>query len=237
MTKMMLLAKFQDHVDEYLENEIGEISDMTVLTSALKCANQYNLKLEFYIIKEIIVEMDTLCDDDENSDSFKSLPFNLIKAIFLFDLSKIKYKHNLPTTKQRFDAFTIWLSENEATEEQKEEIVKSFNFEDFTVEELLTSVRKSGLYTVKKIDERVLYLFKEQDGLVKHQKDLLKENDKSIIERDNSIKEKDKQIQEKDKSIIEKDKLLKVKDVCIKNKDMIIKERNLEIVRLRSCKK
>ena len=64
MTKMMLLAKFQDHVDEYLENEIGEISDMTVLTSALKCANQYNLKLEFYVIKEIIVEMKTLCDDE-----------------------------------------------------------------------------------------------------------------------------------------------------------------------------
>ena len=147
------------------------------------------------------------------------------------------------TTKQRFDAFTIWLSENEATEEQKEEIVKSFNFEDFTVEELLTSVRKSGLYTFKKIDERVLYLFKEQDGLVKHQKDLLKENEKSIIERDNTIKEKDKQIQEKDKSNKEKDKLLKGQELnflrAIKNRDMIISERNLEIARLRSysCKK
>ena len=59
---------------------------------------------------------------------------------------------------EKLKAFMIWLSENEVSEEQKTEIVESFKFEDFTAEELLTSVRDSGLYSAKRIDERVLEL-------------------------------------------------------------------------------
>ena len=64
----------------------------------------------------------------------------------------------------------IWLSENEITEE---EIVESFEFDDFTVEELMTTVRKSGLYSNITIDERVLELFKEQGDRLKEQDKLL----------------------------------------------------------------
>ena len=67
----------------------------------------------------------------------------------------------------------IWLSENEITEEEKEEIVESFEFDDFTVEELMTTVRKSGLYSNITIDERVLELFKEQGDRLKEQDKLL----------------------------------------------------------------
>ena len=67
----------------------------------------------------------------------------------------------------------IWLSENEITEEEKVEIVESFEFDDFTVEELMTTVRKSGLYSNIKIDERVLELFKEQGDRLKEQDKLL----------------------------------------------------------------
>ena len=54
-----------------------------------------------------------------------------------------------------------WISENDIKEEQKTDIVESFDFEDFSVKELLTSVRDSGLYSVQKIDERVLNLFED----------------------------------------------------------------------------
>ena len=64
-----------------------------------------------------------------------------------------------PIAKLRLEAFMVWLSKNEATEEQKNEIVEGINFEEFTVEELLTSVRDSGLYPAKRIDERVLHLY------------------------------------------------------------------------------
>ena len=60
----------------------------------------------------------------------------------------------------------LWLSKNEVTELEKNEIVEYFNLEDFTVKELLTIVRDSGLYPTKKIDKRVLELFKDKDNLL-----------------------------------------------------------------------
>ena len=222
MAKMMLLnTKFQDQVDNYVKTDIvGEICDIAELTAALKCANQFNLKnMEDCIIPEIINELNyEILDDDECSCSYSltSLPFNLIRSILLFDLSSIS-PSKLPSisTKTFFDAFVIWLSENEATEEQKDEIVKSFNFEDFTVNELLTSVRKSGLYTISRIDERVLDLFNEQEDLVQHQRNL-------HIEKDKVIKDKDT--------------LLKNQGKLLLRESMIISDKNREIKRLRSLR-
>ena len=67
---------------------------------------------------------------------------------------------------QRLKAFMVWLSENEVTEEQKKEIVESFNLKEFSAEELLTGVRDSGLFSAKKIDERLLELLKEKESKI-----------------------------------------------------------------------
>ena len=64
----------------------------------------------------------------------------------------------------------VWLLDNKVTGEQKTEIVESLDFEDFTAEELLTSVRDSGLYSGKKIDKRLLNIFKEQESKLKVKK-------------------------------------------------------------------
>ena len=72
----------------------------------------------------------------------------MIRGIFLY-----KTASRLPTTKQRFVAFMVWLSENEVSEKDKNEIVDSLSFDDFTVEELMTAVRNSGLYSGSKIDK------------------------------------------------------------------------------------
>ena len=65
-------------------------------------------------------------------------------------------------TSQSFKAFIVWLSENEVTKDERNEIVDNFIFKDFTVE-LMTSVRDSGLYPGSKIDKRVLEIVKEKD--------------------------------------------------------------------------
>ena len=67
----------------------------------------------------------------------------------------------VPTAIESLNAFMCWISENDIQEEQETDIVESFDFEDFSVKELLTSVRDSGLYSVQKIDERVLNLFED----------------------------------------------------------------------------
>ena len=68
----------------------------------------------------------------------------------------------MPTTKEGFDAFVFWLTENECSDEDKREIADSFDFSDFTGKELLTDVRRSGLYSIEKIDTRVLEILEKK---------------------------------------------------------------------------
>ena len=74
----------------------------------------------------------------------------------------------------------VWLSENEVTEEQKKEIVESFTFEEFSAEDLLTGVRDSGLFSTKKIDERLLDILKKKDQLLKEKEKKINELRKTI---------------------------------------------------------
>ena len=173
MSQMMLLNKFKDEVDEYtttnvLPNSGDHVQFLPELCSGLELADHFNLQsIRVAIIEELHFGLKEIPNDVKGSDSFKSLPFNLIKEIFLFVVEPGLIS---PTTKQRFDAFMVWLLENKVTEEQKTEIVESLDFEDFTAEELLTSVRDSGLYSGKKIDKRLLDIFKEQESKLKAKK-------------------------------------------------------------------
>ena len=173
MSQMMLLNKFKDEVDEYtttnvLPNSGDHVQFLPELCSGLELADHFNLQsIRVAIIEELHFGLKEIPNDVKGSDSFKSLPFNLIKEIFLFVVEPGLIS---PTTKQRFDAFMVWLLENKVTEEQKTEIIESLDFEDFTAEELLTSVRDSGLYSVKKIDKRLLDIFKEQESKLKAKK-------------------------------------------------------------------
>ena len=58
----------------------------------------------------------------------------------------------------RFTAFLYWLSGNECSDEDKKEITDSFNLlcGCFTAEDLLTDVRRSGLFSISEIDDSVL---------------------------------------------------------------------------------
>ena len=123
------------------------------------------------LMEEIVTSLKDITQIPEvvqNSEVFKTLPFELVEIIL--NPFWCRMLHGVPvkttSTKVRFDAFAFWMSGNEVSAEEKEDIVHCFNFEDFTAEELLTSVRDSGLYSVKKIDKRVLDLIKRKDKLL-----------------------------------------------------------------------
>ena len=68
-----------------------------------------------------------------------------------------------------------WLTENDYSDQEKKEIVDSFRFEDFICQELLTDVRNSDLYSIDKIDKKVLELMNSRDQIISHQRrDLVK---------------------------------------------------------------
>ena len=117
------------------------------------------------------------------ADVFKSFPEHLMKDILLLDLDKvILYQTVVPrsalmanqttmrkimlagSTTDRFQAFLFWLSDNiECSEVTKTEIVDSFDLSEFTGEELITIVKKSGFFTQDQIEQGLLKIIKKKD--------------------------------------------------------------------------
>ena len=87
---------------------------------------------------------------------FQNFTFSMIKDLLLFDSKHVKEKQ--PTIKDKFDLFLDWYKENKenCSEENKKIILDSFNLDDFSGEELLTVVRKSGLFPEEDVINKVL---------------------------------------------------------------------------------
>ena len=167
ISEMMLLTDFKFAVDDFIIYQLPyhaeNVQSLSELISGLKLADQYRLlAVRKFIIDELHYGygLEKIPKDVSCWDSFKTLPFNLIKEIYKLDRNALTWNYYVPIIKYNhgFEALLVWLSDNEVTEEQKAEIVESFDFADFSVEELSTFVRDSGLYSVDKIDERVIYL-------------------------------------------------------------------------------
>ena len=75
----------------------------------------------------------------------------------LYESDKV-VKEDQPTIKDKFDLFLAWYNENTeyCNEESKKIILDSFNLDDFSGEELLTVVRKSGLFPEEEVINKVL---------------------------------------------------------------------------------
>ena len=175
ISEMMLLTDLKFAVEDYIINEVPyhaeNVQSLSELISGLKLADQYRrLAVRKCIIDELHYGygLEKIPKDVSCWDSFKTLPFNVIKEIYKLDKNALTWNYYVPIIKYNhgFEALLVWLSENEVSEEQKAVIVESFDFEDFTVQELLTFVRDSGLYSVKKIDTRVLTLYKSLDNIL-----------------------------------------------------------------------
>ena len=185
MSDMLLLTEVGDQLERYIIVDIiswSEVEFLPELISGLMIADHYNLsRVTAHLIKRIssaLKDIPQIPEDAQNSFSFtfRTLPFNIVKKFLLDPHPRrstifVGYGYDNPTTKHRFDAFVFWLSKNEISDEEKKEIVDSFKFEAFTAEELLTSVRDSGFYAVKRIDQRVLDLVtRKEEEIVKLKK-------------------------------------------------------------------
>ena len=182
VSEMMLLQKFYDKLVEIWKGDSWreicggqiiydreEVHFLCELIQGLKLADKYNLSLiAKWIMLDVAFDLKDIMSYIESSDSFKTLPFHWMKEIIQYHFDD---PYLLMPTFEVFKAFTVWLSENEVTIDERREIADSFDlvFEDFTVEELMTSVRDSGLYPSSKIDQRVLEIVKEKDLKIKEQ--------------------------------------------------------------------
>ena len=67
----------------------------------------------------------------------------------------------------RFRILTTWHSVNSMEDAMKSEALELFNFDDFTLEELASDVRKSGFYPVDKILARMENLYEAKDQVIR----------------------------------------------------------------------
>ena len=93
--------------------------------------------------------------------------------------------------RDRLKAFMLWRSQNDI-EESIEDIVASFDLEDFSIEDMLTFVKSSRFFSEEAIDKRILYLVKEnRTKMAKLRTEIGKYSDaipfKSMIEIDSLI--------------------------------------------------
>lgn len=166
---MMLNKSLQEQVVHFIIFELlpdsgSSASYLPTLLQGLKVADEFKLSsIEDAIIEELYFNIWGLLhlsnEDNQNSNAFKRLPFRMLKKIILCkkeDVEVIKMVSN----KDRLKAFVLWSSFNACNEEVMD-IAKSFDIEEFSVEELLTYVKESRLFTTVEIDKRILYLAKQ----------------------------------------------------------------------------
>ena len=186
MASLILLDDVFVNVENFI---IGWLPDSGVncaflpeLVSGLMLAEQFKLDAVKDLIKlelhKSLKDIPHIPDVVEDSLSFKFLPYSLMKDILLYEKEEFRkiriIKDSTPSTRQKFDVFVFWLSENDCSEEEKKEIVDSFNFDDFTAEELLTEVRLSGLYSISIICSKALEILHKKDELLSKQEQEIK---------------------------------------------------------------
>ena len=109
---------------------------------------------------------------------FQKLPIKIVREIV-----SLKYAEELkellvdyPLTRLRFELFVAWYSANEAdycAKMEKKVILASFNYMDFTGEELVTVVGRSGMFSREEVDRMLIEKFRENDEEIDHLNNLL----------------------------------------------------------------
>ena len=88
----------------------------------------------------------------------------------------------------------------------------------------MTDVRKSGLYSVMKIDKKVLDLLNSRDNIIRQNESSIESIKSDLKEKDNSNKSKDKLISSQKGQIESKDKSIAFLARKIESKDQEIDE-------------
>ena len=201
MASMLLLDELLTGLQVFV---LGFLSDTGVncgsipdLVEGLILVEQFKLvKIKENLVIELyrsLMDVPHLPDVVKNSGAFKRLPVNLLKDV-LFCVTWC-CEGDVPSTKNELDAFMFWLSDNEIGEGDKMEIAKHFEFylQEFTAEELLTDVKKSGLFSMKMIDDRVMEILQEKDRKLKAKDETItkKRKEVDILKEENKKLKKD----------------------------------------------
>ena len=110
------------------------------------------------------------------------------------------------------------LTKSQCDDKDRKDITESFCFQDFTAKELLTDVRKSGLFSIMKIDSKVLEILNScQENLAKKEKEVIMKNDAYLWNQKIAL-------------------VIKLKDQTIKQKEDIIKQKEDKMKRCYSCR-
>ena len=135
------------------------------------------LKLSNTLITDLTMHAtrDPICEALRRSpiQELKSLPKNIMKNLLLceVDVNQSVYRYivsgialwKMSLTRGRFYLFLAWYVANEesCSEDDKKEIVQSFNYDHFSGEELVTVVGRSGLLPREEVDRMVVERFRK----------------------------------------------------------------------------
>ena len=125
----------------------------------------------------------------------------------------------------RLKTFVTWLSANSMENEKKDEVLETFDFEHFTHRDLASDVRKSGLYDIDKILERMDKLFETNSNKLFAQQleSMIRKWDLDRVNTENETlktkeEEKDESLRLKDEKIDEITEDMKTVKSCFRSK-------------------
>jgi len=229
MTAMMMLEDLNSDIREYVLELIPKsgihLSYIPELVEALILADQFKLD----IIKKALVEelnrsleyIPHIPDVVKNFEAFKSLPSNLVKQILLEDADEEETRW--ADDCDIFYAFVFWLSgnQNQCSDEDKKEITNHIDltYHLFTAERLLTDVRRSGLYSIKKVDDILSELLMEKDQRELENESKLKDKNAEIRSLKESVQKLKSELYEKEKVIANRNNLISANKISMNQKD------------------
>ena len=143
---------------------------MQVLTIFLMFWNMTKNQLEYYLL-DFTDSQWSLVEQNRNIilSEFQKLPLKTVKDVvnMKYDKDKVLRKRfeGSGLTRTRFSLFVAWYSENEGncSKMEKKVILASFNYMDFTGEELVTVVGRSGMFSREEVDRMVIEKFRQND--------------------------------------------------------------------------
>merc|ERR1712062_200503 len=111
--------------------------------------------------------------------------------------------------------FLTWLSVNSMEEEKKDEVLQTLDFEHFTQKELTSVVRKSGLYDIDKIMERIDELFEAKKWELSIKEGIIAAKE---LEKAASLRLKDEEINQNNQKIYQMTADMTTVQSCFKNR-------------------
>ena len=249
MTAMMMLEDLNRDIREYvlelIPNSGIHLSYIPELVEALLLADQFKLDtIKNALVDELNRSLEYIPhipDVVKNFEAFKSLPSNLVKEILLNgktgecedeednednadDANDDDYNEEETRWADDCDilyAFVFWLSGNQCSDEDKKEITDRIDltYNLFTAERLLKDVRRSGLYSIKKIDDILFELFTEMSSEIEDQDQRESEKNAEIRSLKESVQKLKSELVEKERVIANRNNSISANKITMNQKD------------------